>query len=134
MESVLWLLVLFGTPALVFALSKTGLLPIKSRLKLGLLSFVILYGFIISMAEFAGYKAERLLHEYMESRNIFSSSQVSTEREAAVEQFANDTGRQFAPITGFIFSSLYVLIFFSVVNFIGIIKEKFSEKHLRDEP
>jgi hypothetical protein len=44
---------------------------------------------------------------------------MTPEAIAALNRFAHDTGHAFAPITGFIFSFLYVAIFYSVVHVVG---------------
>jgi hypothetical protein len=103
-------------------------LPIKSQLKLALLSFFILYSFIVSMAKWADYKAEQGLREYTDGQANVRSNEMSPEAEVALDRFAQDTARRFAPITGFLFSSLYVSIFFGMVNLFSIAKKKLFEK------
>ncbi len=117
---ILIILVLFATPALVLYLSGTKFLPVKSRLKLALISFFVLYGFIVGMAQLQDYLIAQDLYSYdLDGNGSFSSDEMTPEVEEAMRKFTHDTGRTYAPITGFIFSLIYVLIFFTVAELIS---------------
>jgi hypothetical protein len=113
---MLYLLILFGTPAVVLAASKTRVLPMKGNLKLALISFLILYAYIVGSAWLTDYQIEQRLHLFdLDGDGSLNSNEMTPEAKAALDRFSQDTGRKLAPITGFIFSSLYVSVFHLVV-------------------
>lgn len=119
-EGVLYLAAIFAIPAIVLAASRVKFLPVKGNFKLALISFFILYAFIVGSARLSGYQIEQELHTFdLDGDGSFSSNEMTPEAKAALDRFAHDTGRAFAPITGFIFSFLYVAIFYSVVQVVG---------------
>jgi len=117
---MLYFVVLFGAPAIVLAVSGTKLLPVKSKLKLALISFFILYAFIVGSAQVADYSIEQELYTYdLDGDGSFSPEEMTPEAEVAMDRFSHDTGRTFAPITGFIFSFIYVALFYCIVNLVN---------------
>jgi hypothetical protein len=50
---------------------------------------------------------------------MFSPEEMTPEAEQAMARYTNDTGSTFAPITGFIFSLIYVTLFFGIVKLIN---------------
>lgn len=70
-ESILNLFVLFGSPFLVYGLSKAHLLPIKGLVKLAGISFVLIYTFIVGSAEFADYQLKQELNSFDLDGGVF---------------------------------------------------------------
>lgn len=119
-KSMLFLLVLFGTPALVLATSGTKFLPVKSKLKLAIISFFIIYTFIVGSAQVVDYQLEQELYAFdVNGDGSFSLEETTPEAKVVMNRLANDTGRTFAPITGFIFSLLYVVLFYGIVSLVS---------------
>lgn len=58
-------------------------------------------------------RLERELYAFdLNADGVFSGKEINPAQEAAMARLANDTGRAMAPITGAIFSCLYVAIVF----------------------
>ncbi|BDZ74999.1 hypothetical protein GCM10025856_27180 [Methylophaga marina] len=116
-EAVLYLLFLFGSPFVVYVLSKENLLPVKGLGKLAGISFVILYVFIVGLAELTNYQLKQELDSYDIDRDgSFSDAEFTSDAEEAMNRYIQDTGRTFVPITGFIFSFIYVGLFFGIIK------------------
>ena len=119
-EGMLDIVAIFGIPAIVLAASKAKFLPVKGNFKLAFISFVILYAYIVGSAWLAGYQIEQDLHTYdLDGNGSFSPNEMTPDAKAALDRFAHDTGRAFAPITGFIFSFIYVAVFYLVAYAVG---------------
>lgn len=119
-EAIVYLVVLFGIPVVVLAASKLGFLPIKGLFKLALLSFVLLYSFIVGSAKISDYQIEKDLYSYdLDGDGSFSADEFTPEAEAAMNRYVQDTGRTFAPLTGFIFSFFYIAIAFGFYNLVA---------------
>lgn len=120
-EAILYLLFLFGSPFVVYVLSRVNALPIKGLGKLAGISFVVLYLFIVGSAQLSDYQLKKELDSFdLDGDGIFSSVEFTPEAEDAMNRYTQDTGRTFAPIAGFIFSSVYVSLVF---GFIGLFKK-----------
>lgn len=119
-EAILYLLFLFGSPFIIYVLSRVNVLPIKGLGKLAGISFAVLYIFIVGSAELADYQLKQELDSFdLDGDGSFSSNEFTPEAEEAMNRYIQDTGRTFAPITGFIFSSIYaglVFIFIRLFN------------------
>ena len=125
-EAILYLLFLFGSPLFVYSLSRAKVLPIKGLGKLAGISFVVLYVFIVGSVQLFDYQLKKELDSFdLDGDGSFSSVEFTPEAEEAMDRYTQDTGRTFAPITGFIFSSVYVGFVF---GFIGLLK-KYVLKH-----
>ncbi|EGL54886.1 hypothetical protein MAMP_01880 [Methylophaga aminisulfidivorans MP] len=116
-EAILYLLFLFGSPFIIYVLSRVNVLPIKGLGKLAGISFAVLYIFIVGSAEFADYQLKQELDSFdLDGDGSFSSNEFTPEAEEAMNRYIQDTGRTFAPITGFIFSSIYVGLVFIFIR------------------
>ena len=119
---VIWLFI----PAVVTLLCSFGILPVKVKLKLVLINFVVLYVFIIAGARFQDYRLAMIASSYdLDDSGYFDSSELTPEARVAIKELANDTGRALAPITGFFYSWIYLAIFFGGKKLIkDVIKSK----------
>jgi hypothetical protein len=61
---MLYLAAIIGIPAIVLAASRVKFLPVKGNFKLALISFFILYAFIVGSARLSGYQIEQELHTF----------------------------------------------------------------------
>lgn len=117
---MLYLATIFGIPAIILAASRVKFLPVKGNFKLALISLFILYAFIVGSVRLSGYQIEQELNTFdLDGDGSFSSNEMTPEAKEAMDRFAHDTGRALAPITGFIFSFLFVATFYSVVHVVG---------------
>lgn len=116
-EVILYLLFLFGSPFIIYVLSRVNVLPIKGLGKLAGISFAVLYIFIVASAELADYQLKQELDSFdLDGDGSFSSNEFTPEAEEAMNRYIQDTGRTFASITGFIFSSIYVGLVFIFIR------------------
>jgi len=116
-EAILYLLFLYGSPFIIYVLSRVNILPISGLGKLAGISFVVLYLFIVGSAQLADHQLKKELDSYdLDGDGSFSSIEFTPEAEEAMNRYTHDTGRIFAPITGFIFSSIYVIIVFGTIK------------------
>ena len=119
LSAIVFLTIILGIPFLVYAVSGSRVLPATHKIKLALIAFFVLYAFIVVSAEVQDWLIQEELYKYdLDGNKSFSQEELTPEAEVAMENFTNDTGRTFAPITGFIFSFLYVSLFFLMAKLI----------------
>jgi len=77
--------------------------------------FSVLYAITIISVIFREYYYDYQLRQFdLNGDGVFSGIEITPDQEKATENVTSDTGRNFAPITGFIFSLLYTFVIFSL--------------------
>ena len=72
----------------------------------------------------SGFYLEYQLNQYdIDGDGIFSGSEISPNQQEAMQKVISDTGRTFAPFTGFIFCGIITAIFFFSYKIINYIKK-----------
>lgn len=98
-------------------------------------SIVLVYGALILQVHLVDVRLEKELSTFdLNGDGIFSGTEISTAQKTAMADWANDTGRAMAPITGAIFSILYTLVSF-IICFLGLwLWSKYRARTARDSP
>jgi len=87
----------------------------RKWLWVSLILFFLFYLLIVGGASYADIYAQWNLNRFdLNSDGLFSGNEITTEQQAAMKNFIGDTGRNFAFITGLIFSG--ILVFFHLYN------------------
>jgi len=93
--------------------------------KVSLYTFVISYSLIIYLV--FGYEVylEFQLNKFdLNNDGIYSGLEVTASQKLAMSKVISDTGRTFAPFTGFIFSSLIGLLSLFIVKLLGLVNKR----------
>ena len=96
-----------------------------SDLRLALINFVIIYLLIIiSVCLYDIYLKYKVSTFDLDGDGFFTSEEWTPEYAKYSSRLVNDVGRNFAPVTGFIFSFLHSILFFVILTLYRIIKRK----------
>lgn len=96
-----------------------------SNLRLALINFVIIYLLIIiSVFVYDIYLKYKVSTFDLDGDGFFTSEEWTPEYAKYSSRLVNDVGRNFAPVTGFIFSFLHSILFFVILTLYRIIKRK----------
>ena len=96
-----------------------------SNLKLALINFIIIYLLIIiSVCVYDIYLEYKVSTFDLDGDGFFTSEEWTPEYAKYSSRLVNDLGRNFAPVTGFIFSFLHSILFLVILTLCRIIKRK----------
>ena len=96
-----------------------------SNLRLALINFVIIYLLIIiSVFVYDIYLKYKVSTFDLDGDGFFTSEEWTPEYAKYSSRLVNDVGRNFAPVTGFIFSFLHSILFLVILTLCRIIKKK----------
>ena len=96
-----------------------------SNLRLALINFIIIYLLIIiSVCVYDIYLKYKVSTFDLDGDGFFTSEEWTPEYAKYSSRLVNDVGRNFAPITGFVFSFLHSILFFVILTLYRIIKRK----------
>lgn len=96
-----------------------------SNLRLALINFVIIYLLIIiSVCVYDIYLKYKVSTFDLDGDGFFTSEEWTPEYAKYSSRLVNDVGRNFAPITGFVFSFLHSIIFLVILTLCRMIKRK----------
>ena len=96
-----------------------------SSLRLAFMNFVTIYLFIIiSVLVYDIYLTYKVSTFDLDGDGFFTTEESTPEYAKYSGRLVNDVGRNFAPITGFVFSFLHSILFFVVLTLGKIIKRK----------
>lgn len=91
----------------------------KHKIIFAVVSVALVYAVSVFQVSLIDTRFEKELYAFdLNGDGVFSGSEINPAQEAAMANFANDTGRAMAPITGAIFSVLYTAISF-IIYFIA---------------
>ena len=94
-----------------------------SNLRLALINFVIIYLLIIiSVCVYDIYLKYKVSTFDLDGDGFFTSEEWTPEYAKYSSRLVNDVGRNFAPVTGFIFSFLHSIVFLVILTLCRIIK------------
>lgn len=78
---------------------------------------LVVYGIMLSHAQVVGMRLEAELYAFdLDGDGAFSAAEVSADQERALARWAQDTGRNLAPLTGVFVSPIVVLIGFGIAD------------------
>ena len=96
-----------------------------SNLRLALINFVIIYLLIIiSVCVYDIYLSYKVSTFDLDGDGFFTSEEWTPEYAKYSSKLVSDVGRNFAPVTGFIFSFLHSILFLVILTLCRIIKKK----------
>jgi hypothetical protein len=96
-----------------------------------LVSVVFVYAALILQVHVIDARLERELYAFdLDGDGVFSGAEINPAQEAAMANWANDTGRAMAPITGAIFSVLYTAISFIIYFLASWLWSKYCAKRI----
>lgn len=96
-----------------------------SNLRLALINFVIIYLLIIiSVCVYDIYLSYKVSTFDLDGDGFFTSEEWTPEYAKYSSKLVSDVGRNFAPVTGFIFSFLHSILFLVILTLCKIIKRK----------
>jgi len=116
---------LYVTPVIMFAFLRHSGKKLALASKVSLYTFVISYSLIIYLV--FGYEVylEFQLNKFdLNNDGIYSGLEVTASQKLAMSKVISDTGRTFAPFTGFIFSSLIGLLSLFIVKLLGLVNKR----------
>jgi len=123
---------LLGTllcPLLLLALSYFRFLKVQSNLKLSLISFVLVYALFVGASELLDNRLSLELDQFdLDGNGIYSESELTPEAKVAMDKWAHDTGRTFAPIVGFLFALIYTSLIFGGNKVVQLIYSRFAQR------
>jgi hypothetical protein len=120
---------------LTFVLKSKGKITVgKKKLLLALMQIFVFYVSVLVEVSIYDYQLEKQLYSFdLNGDGVFSGSEITPEQEEAMIKFIGDTGRTFAPITGAIFSFMYIpfaLVIECLIDFIIKRRMKKQENNL----
>ncbi len=109
----MYILLLLAFPVLVFFLNQkayAGKYGVKALAVINFFGmYVILMDLVVSQNHYLDYQLNKF---DLNGDGFFGGTEITKEQEETMERVTNDTGRTFAPITGFIFCLLHSSIFY----------------------
>lgn len=107
-------------------------LRLKGKLKLSinkiaLLSSLLTYIIIVASASYLNFKYQSELDDFdLNNDGLFSGNEVNEEQQKAMQKVISDTGRNFAPFTGILFSVIYYIILLLTLSLINKISKNYA--------
>lgn len=112
----MYILFLLAFPVLVFFLNQKSYAGKYGVKTLAVINFFGMYVVLMVLVVSQNYYLDYQLNKFdLDGDGFFGGTEITKEQEEAMERVTNDTGRTFAPITGFIFCLLYFSIFYLVL-------------------
>ncbi len=110
-------------PAIILGTKLWGA-NLSNALKFSIYIFAIIYGLIIYSSLLTELYLDYQLNKFdLNNDGMFSGAEVTQGQQSAMQKVVTDTGRTFAPFTGFVFSGLISLIFYIGSKFICFVKK-----------
>lgn len=101
---------LFVTPIVIWVASRTILKGRLSNLSIAALSAVCIYILILATVAYVNQKLDTELAAFdLDGDGFFGGDEITPAQEAAMQRVISDTGRNLAPFTGAIFSTIYFI-------------------------
>jgi len=108
---IIFLLIPFG----VLSANRLFLSNKLGRTSVSVISAALVYITIISIVVYTNYELDTELDAFdLNGDGFFSDDEITPEQKIAMDRVVNDTGRNFAPITGAIFSFIYFLCIWTI--------------------
>jgi hypothetical protein len=107
-------------------------LRLKGKLKLSinkiaLLSSLLTYIIIVASASYLSFKYQSELDAFdLNNDGLFSGNEINEEQQKAMQKVISDTGRNFAPFTGILFSVIYYIILLLTLSLINKISKNYA--------
>lgn len=107
-------------------------LRLKGKLKLSinkiaLLSSLLTYIIIVASASYFNFKYQSELDAFdLNNDGLFSGNEINEEQQKAMQKVISDTGRNFAPFTGILFSVIYYIILLLTLSLINKISKNYA--------
>lgn len=107
-------------------------LRLKGKLKLSinkiaLLSSLLTYIIIVASASYLSFKYQSELDAFdLNNDGLFSGNEINEEQQKAMQKVISDTGRNFAPFTGILFSVIYYIILLSTLSLINKMSKNYA--------
>ena len=108
----------------------------KRNVLFGLLQALVLYISILVIVKIIDIRLEQKLNSFdLDGDGMFGGTEITPEQEKAMFDYINDTGRNFAPITGGIFACVYIPLAIGTEYIIDLIINKIGgSKKMREKP
>ncbi|WP_373070018.1 hypothetical protein [Sulfurimonas sp.] len=95
------------------------------------ISATLVYVIIVGSVMYTNYKLDTELAAFdLNADGLFSGDEITPEQEIAMDRVVNDAGRNFAPITGAIFSFIYFLCLWSILSISSWVKRMYVSKNI----
>jgi len=107
-------------------------LRLKGKLKLSinkiaLLSSLLTYIIIVASASYLSFKYQSELDAFdLNNDGLFSGNEINEEQQKAMQKVISDTGRNFAPFTGILFSVIYYIILLLTLSLINKVSKNYG--------
>lgn len=107
-------------------------LRLKRKLKLSinkiaLLSSLLTYIIIVASASYLSFKYQSELDAFdLNNDGLFSGNDINEEQQKAMLKVISDTGRNFAPFTGILFSVIYYIILLLTLSLINKMSKNYA--------
>ncbi len=93
--------------------------------KIAIFSSILFYILIIITVVYLNYKYKNELYAFDTNKDgIFNGDEISKAQEKAMKNVISDTGRNFAPFTGIVFSVIYYILLLPTLIIIDKINSK----------
>jgi hypothetical protein len=95
--------------------------------KIALLSSLLTYIIIVASASYLNFKYQSELDAFdLNNDGLFSGNEINEEQQKAMQKVISDTGRNFAPFTGILFSMIYYIILLLTLSLINKISKNYA--------
>jgi hypothetical protein len=102
----------------------------RHKLLSAIASVVLVYAALLLQVHLIDVRLEKELYVFdLNGDGVFSGAEINPAQEAAMAAVVNDTGRAMAPITGAIFSVLYIAVALAIWEFASWLWSKYRGKH-----
>ena len=117
-------IVLHLLPPIIVISIRLWAVNLSSALKFSIYIFAIIYGLIIYSNLLTEFYLDYQLNKFdLNSDGMFSGPEVTQGQQLAMQKVVSDTGRTFAPFTGFIFSGFISFVFYTGFKFVSFVKK-----------
>ncbi|MBA6354169.1 MULTISPECIES: hypothetical protein [unclassified Colwellia] len=117
----MFFVLLYLAPIVIFVYLKLSRKKLAFPSKISLYIFAISYGLIIySVFGYEVYLEFQLNKFDLNNDGMFNGLEITASQELAMSKVISDTGRTFAPLTGFICSSLISLLSLLILKSLGL--------------
>lgn len=95
--------------------------------KIALLSSLLTYIIIVASASYFSFKYQSELDAFdLNNDGLFSGNEINEEQQKAMQKVISDTGRNFAPFTGILFSVIYYIILLLTLSLINKMSKNYA--------
>ena len=92
-----------------------------------MLSSLLTYIIIVASASYLSFKYQSELDAFdLNNDGLFSGNEINEEQQKAMQKVISDTGRNFAPFTGILFSVIYYIILLLTLSLINKISKNYA--------